>query len=221
MAQNLPIALAWLGLMVMVLAAGCAAPPVKPPTQPPGPDPAVIDALNDRADSAAAQEHWDHPYENSALDYYRRVLALASDNLHARRGIEALVERYLQRARSAADRQSHAAARSMLARARLVDSEHPGIVPTEHYLALLLDSKRQALSMDQAALAARDPGLASSLQRLGVQARDPDCRTFITVRNDQDYRWIYGRMATAKGQGRIRAQFEVGAPSRVTLLCSQ
>lgn len=221
MAQISPIALARLGFWVIVLAAGCTAPPAKPPAQPPGPDLQVTKALIDRADAAATQEHWDHPYDNSALDYYRRVLALAPDNVDARRGVETLVERYLQRARSAADRQSHGAARSMLARARLVDSEHPGIAPAESYLALLLDSKRQALPMDRAALAARDPGLAHSLKQLGAQARHPDCRTFITVRNDQDYRWIYGRMATAKGQGRIRAQFEVGAPSRVTLLCPQ
>ncbi|MGI9328893.1 MAG: hypothetical protein ACR2PZ_26995 [Pseudomonadales bacterium] len=221
MAQISPIALVRLGLLVAAVAAGCAAPPATSPAPPPGPDAEVMAALNHRADAAAAQEHWDHPYENSALDYYRRVLALAPDNLHALRGIETLAERYLQRARSAADRQSHGAARSMLARARLVDSEHPGIAPTESYLALLLDSERQALRMNQAALAARDPGLAQSLQQLGARARHPDCRTFITVRNDQDYRWIYGRMAAAKGQGRIRAQFEVGAPSRVTLLCRQ
>ena len=100
-----------------------------------------------------------------------------------------------------------------------MDPQHPGVEPTRQYLQLLSDSKRQNLPINAAALRDRDPMLAQALVRLGHAARSGDCRTIITTGSDLDYRWIYQSMANAPGEIRIRAQFELGAPNRVTLLC--
>lgn len=217
--QRLSSAMILIGLAVIGAGtfSGCQSAPAEP--EQPTPDADLVAGLVAKGDQAAAIDHWDYPEANSALDYYQRALALDPQNLPARRGLERVMERYLQQARSAADLQNHARARSMLARARLVDPNHPGVAPTQAYLELLRDSTRHELVIDRTALAQRQQHLAGELRALGARARSADCRTLVTAGNDPDYRWIYQSMARAAGSVRIRAQFEVGAPSRVTVLC--
>lgn len=210
----------WLTGITIALLLGACQTPEPVPAEPEPPDPAAVNALVASGDAAADREHWDNPLADSALDYYQRALVLDPDHLPARRRIEAIVERYLTRARSAAERHSHAQARSMLARARLVDAEHPGIAPANAYLEMLASSERQELPISSGQLRDRDASLTQRLARYGGRARSPECRTLIRAGNDADGRWIYQQMAQAAGEGRIRAQFEIGRPAMVALLCN-
>lgn len=209
-------------LLLAIGLAGCAAP--APPTVPPTEPPEVIDearlaALVQRGDAAQRAGHFDHPYPDSALDFYRQALQLEPGWLEARRGVEAIAEQYLSAARRAAERGAHAGARSQLARARLVDAAHPGVGPTTAYLKLLRESQRSELEVKTQALRSRSSDLVARLTNFGSRSRNPACRTQIRAPDDASGRWIYQQLARAPGQERIRAQFELGSPSRVAVLC--
>lgn len=207
----------WRRLLVGALClAGCQAPPAPLPP----PDPQLIASLVSRGDAAAAQQHWDTPLANSALDYYQRALALDPEQLAARRGLETIVERHLTRARSASERHQHQRANDALTQARQIDPNHAGIAPAAAYLELLRTAKRQELHIDRKPLGNRSSTLGNQLQTLGARARAPQCRALIRAGSDADGRWIYQQLARAPGDRRIRAQFEIGIPAMVALLCN-
>lgn len=208
-------------LLAFALAAGCQA---NLPELPEGDDAQaqrspVVDRLVASGNAALAAGHIDHPAQNSALDFFQRARSLAPTSLEAQRGLETIVERYLARARRAAERYAHANARSQLARARLVDAQHPGIAPTTAYLELLRESERFELPVPGAALSARAADLRESLTRFGARGRDSRCRTQIRAPRDVDGRWLYQQLSAAPGDARIRAQFEIGTPALVAVLC--
>lgn len=206
----------WLFLIATIgFLAACQSPA---PTPEP-PDPALIEALLNRGDAAAAAGHWDEPAANSARDYYQRALLLDPDSLPIRRRIETIVERYLTRARTAAEQHSHRQAANWLQQARQVDDGHPGIAPASAYLEQLASAQRQELDIAPAPLRERSARLAEQLRNYGTRGREPDCRTQIRAGSDADGRWIYQQLARSPGSTRIRAQFEVGTPARVAVLC--
>jgi hypothetical protein len=211
-----------LALLALLLAVGCQA---NLPRLPEGeaaenvePSP-VVERLVASGQAALAAGRIDHPVQNSALDFFKRAQSLDPESLEARRGLEAIVERYLTQARRAAERAAHANARSQLARARLVDAQHPGISPTTAYLALLRDSERFELPVSSPALAARTVDLRASLARFGRRGRDSRCRTQIRAPRDVDGRWLYQQLSAAPGDVRTRAQFEIGSPALIAVLC--
>lgn len=159
------------------------------------------------------------PARGSALSAYDAVLAMDPDNLEARRGLELMVERYLQLASEATENKQYARARSMLDRARVVDRQHPGITPVETRLRLLTEADRHRLRIDRRQLRDRSPALGHALADMGKRARDPNCRAEIRVPSDASGRWVYEQMNTAPGDRRIRAQIHIGAPAQVELLC--
>lgn len=211
-----------LALLALLLAVGCQA---NLPRLPDGDDAVsverspVVDQLVASGHAALATGHIDHPAQNSALDFFKRAQSLDPESLEAQRGLETIVERYLAQARRAAERYAHANARSQLARARLVDAQHPGISPTTAYLALLRESERFELPVSGPALAARNADLRASLARFGRRGRDSRCRTQIRAPRDVDGRWLYQQLSAAPGNVRIRAQFEIGSPALVAVLC--
>ncbi|MFK7915086.1 MAG: hypothetical protein AB8B93_14315 [Pseudomonadales bacterium] len=205
--------------LLLIVGASSLAACQSPAPVPAAPDPALIKSLISRGDAAAANGHWDEPAANSARDYYQRARLLDPDSLPIRRRIETIVERYLTRARSAAEQHSHRQAAAWLQQARQVDAEHAGVAPTTAYLEMLASAQRQELDIDRAPLGERTATLANRLKDYGSRARAPDCRTLIRAGNDADGRWIYQQLAQSPGSQRIRAQFEIGTPARVAVLC--
>ncbi|MEM1229431.1 MAG: hypothetical protein AAGI15_02760 [Pseudomonadota bacterium] len=208
------------GLVLLVLLSACQ------PTLPPLPDGAptaeqtlAVEELVARGDAALASGHLDEPRANSAIDLYRRALAIDPNAMAARRGIEAVAERYLAQARRAAEYGAHDRAARQLATARRTDPKHPGLDPTGAYLSLLRESHRYELDMGRSELAARASSLGARLAAFGTRGREPACRTQIRAPRDADGRWIYQQLSRAPGSQRIRSQFELGAPPRVTVLC--
>ena len=190
---------------------------------PPAPDPATgretLGVLHDRALAALARDHLMHPEADSAYVLFNRMTAVDPGNEDARRGMERIVERYLALAEDAAAERRFAGARSMLARARLVDRDHPGIDAVAHQVNLLQNAERAAIRLDATRLGARDAGLARELRLFGASARSSRCLSTIFTARDADARWIYEQLSNAEGSGRIRADFQFGSPARVETLC--
>ncbi len=175
--------------------------------------------LLSRAEQAIADDHLTYPAKGSALDLYDRVRILDPDNDQALRGLERIVERYLELALEAADRQRFSSARAMLDRARLVDPRHPGITPAAYRLQMLEKAERRVVSLDSQRLRDHDPALAETLRRTGRVSRGNGCRAQITAPSDSAGRWIYQQMSAAPGEARITAELEIGSPPRVEVLC--
>jgi len=173
----------------------------------------------DRANAALAADQLTYPEAGSAVSLYNEVLSYQPDNAEAQRGLERVVERYVQLALEAAERGHLARARSMLARARIVDAEHPAIEPTATQIQLLSDATRSRMSLNKADLSDRSPALGASLTEFGANAKDRDCRATIRARNDAEGRWIYQQMNQAEGEGRIRAAFQIATPPSVEVMC--
>ncbi|MFW6094534.1 MAG: hypothetical protein ACODAC_11225 [Pseudomonadota bacterium] len=171
------------------------------------------------AGRALAEDHLSYPARGSAVSLYDRVRAIDPDNAEAARGLEQVVERYLELALRAAERRRFENARTMLDRARQVDPAHPGIRPTAAQVDLLKSARRRVFELNPGALDQRSTGIVETLDRAGAASREKDCRARIVARSDPEGRWIYRRMSDAPGDRRIRAQLDVGSPPRVEVIC--
>ena len=205
---------------------GCQARPESSTPEPTiaasDPDPVdaeEIFALLDAAEAAMQREQITYPAQGSALGHYDTVLALDPHNPYAERGLERIVEYYLEKAELAAQRNHPARARSMLERARMVDADHPAVHRTEIQINLLANAERKRLTLDKAQLARRSADLGQPLKTFGTQARVSNCRAIIRVQNDAEGRWVYQQMNSAPGEDRIRAQIQIGSPPLVELVC--
>lgn len=217
--------------LVALLLGACTAPtpsqpkpiPVEPPPPPDivRPDPGETEAfldLIDTAERALADDRLLTPEDDSAYLYYQRASAMAPDHPAPRRGFERIVERYLQLAQLAMERQQWSQARFMLARAEYVDRSHTGIASVREQLALLANAERLILRLDRTALRERTSAIASELREFGRHARSDNARVSIRVPSDADGRWIYQQLSRSPGDKRIRGRIEIGLPPQVTVL---
>jgi hypothetical protein len=146
-------------------------------------------------------------------------MTLDPDNETARRGLERIVERYLELAIAASEAGRFDEATLMLDRARLVDAAHPGIDPVAARVHLLSSAERRVIALNGQQLRDRDPAVEETLRQAGVASQARGCRAHITARNDSEGRWIYQRMSEAGERSRIQAQLDIGATPRVEVLC--
>lgn len=180
---------------------------------------ALVRQLLRYADYAMAADQLVSPYPGSALANYDQILQLQPDNAEARRGLERIVERFLELAQTAARRQQFAAAQGMIDRAQLVDANHPGIAPAQAQIQLLASAERRVVRLDGGLLRDRHPTVRTTLQQAGKASRAADCLVEITARNDAEGRWIYQQLSGPEGSERVRAQLALGSPPRVELVC--
>lgn len=219
------------GATALLLLAACTAPPpsqpepqVLEPVPPPdieAPDPGESEeflALLDAADRALADDRLLTPEEDSAYGYYRQALLIAPNHRLATVGMERIVERYIQLAHLAMERQQWSRARSMLDRAEYVDLDHSGLVSIRGQLELLANAERLVLRLDRAGLRERTTAVASELAEFGRHARSRDARVSIRAGSDADGRWIYQQLRRSPGERPIRGQIEIGLPPQVTVL---
>ena len=220
---RLPVALACTWILLL---SGCQTeqPPPEPvpePEPPPVIAPAApdVEPILEQARAAFEAHRLTAPVENSALALYQEVLRLDPGNDAARWGLEKIVERYVRFALEAIERRQFPRARSMLARARLVDETHPAIEPTEQQILLVENAERDRIRLDPGALGDRTVALAALLRNLGTRVKASGCRVSINARSDAEGRWIYQQLNSAAGAARIRARLVVASPPSVELIC--
>lgn len=200
--------------------AAAPAQPSRPPRRAPTEEEAAeVERLLARAERAIADDHLTYPARGSALALYDRASLLDPDNEAVRRGLERIVERYLELATEASEQGRFASAEAMLDRARLVDPTHPGIDPTQAQARMLAEAERRVIRLDGDELRDQAPAVAGTLRQAGMASRADGCRARITARTDAEGRWIYQQMSDAPGDARIRADLALGSPPRVEVLC--
>ena len=214
------------GLVVLLLAGCPSAPPQPEPAAPPPVPTAVapapppnFDQLLERARIAFNAHRLTTPLENSAYALYQEALRLDPNNDDARRGLEKIVERYVEFVLDAVDRSQFARARTLLDRARFVDADHPAITPTEEQLQLVENATHEREKVDRSLLKQRSARLALKLQNLGIRAVDANCRVHINAGSDADGRWIYRQINKGSPNSRIRARLQIASPPTVELVC--
>lgn len=218
-------------MLAALLLGGCTTPEAGRPPPPAEPASAApvrkpvsdfdhegIAVLLHMAEAALAEDRLMTPEGDSAYGWYSEVLEVAPDHPRARRGLERIVERYIELARRALDRQRWATARTMLDRAALVDRAHPGVEPLRQQVRLLSGAERLTLKLTHEEVASRDAVARRKLEQFGVNARLPRSRVSIRAGSDADGRWIYQQLNLAPGQRRIRGGIELGLPPVVTIV---
>lgn len=221
---------ALIAIFVALLLGACTAPapsqpepPVEPPPPPDiaAPDPGETEEfldLLDTAERALADDRLLTPEDDSAYLYYQQAAAMAPNHPATTRGFERIVERYLQLAQLAMEREQWSRARLMLARAEHVDRGHAGIGSVREQLEALANAERLVLRLDRSALRERTSAIASELVEFGRHARSDNARVSIRVPSDADGRWIYQQLSRAPGEKLIRGRIEIGLPPQVTVL---
>ena len=182
-------------------------------------DLAVLHNLLDTAEAAIDAGQLTYPADGSALAIYQQILAIEPGQQDAERGLEHLVELYIDLAMTALQRGRSATARSMLSRARLIRPNHPSIEPTAAQIRLLDKADRKTLQLTQADLQGRTKQMQDNLAALAILPAGQACRYTIWAKNDAQGRWIYQRLAAASASGRIRAQINLRLPAGVERLC--
>jgi hypothetical protein len=192
------------------------------PTSPPPArkiDNAVLFPLLDAADKAIEADHLTYPLAGSAFAIYKEILAIDANQEDARRGLERIVEEYVALSTNALDRRQFASARSMLARARLINPSHPSIEPSAAQIRLIEEADRTTIQLKQADLSKETEELESTLRTLGRETDGKSCRFVITASNDGQGRWIYQRLSQDVESTRLRAQIKIRTPASVERLC--
>ena len=182
-------------------------------------DPVVLHNLLDTAEAAIDAGQLTYPADGSALTIYQQILAIEPGQQDAERGLEHLVELYIDLAMTALQRGRHATARSMLSRARLIRPNHPSIEPTAAQIRLLDKADRKILKLTQTDLQERTAQVQDNLAALAIPSEGQTCRYTISAKNDAQGRWIYQRLAEASASGRLRAQINLRLPAGVERLC--
>tara|TARA_X000000950_G_scaffold261498_2_gene331834 strand:+ start:1041 stop:1709 length:669 start_codon:yes stop_codon:yes gene_type:complete len=160
-----------------------------------------------------------YPEASSALFYYQQILELNPTFEPAQRGIEQIVEHFVSNAISALERRQFARSRSMLARAQLIDPQHPAIQPTAAQVALLSNANIKRIKFSGADLRSQGFRVAAQITDL-VDSGSGNCRYIIAAPNDAQGRWVYDQIKNAQGDTRPIAQITIARPSHIEQICT-
>jgi hypothetical protein len=172
--------------------------------------------LEDLADTAITLNQLTYPTSGSAVFFYRQMLSLDPGNQNAIRGLERVIEAYIALAISAADDNLFAKARSMLARAKLIDSKHPSLAPTLKQIQLLEAAKRRKIQFTKEEIFSVG-GTAKINSFLANE--HPNCRYSIAVSNDAQGRWIYKTLKKNSLSSRPKAKIIIASPTSLEQIC--
>ena len=175
-----------------------------------------IENLLENAQQALRQDHLLYPKETSAYAYLALALELNPDDENAKRGLEQVVERYIELAIQAIGRRQLNRAKSMLDRAKLVDKNHPSILPTENQLKLVVNSDLSTLKLNGPKI---DDAARNSISKFGSLAKRRDCRFIIYAANDQQGRSIYQLLKNDQAELKIKAQIKLRLPMQIERQC--
>lgn len=223
-----PLAVVALALLLAACETGPRPVPAsEPPAAVPEPKPTReehIQTLLYRADMALSRGRLLLPAYDNAYDRYAAVLLMDVDNREARAGLQAIVLRYLDMARDAAQRSRFAEAETYLRRAGQV-------LPDNANVQALVETERQQMAarpealatsgsfpLDVVALRAESEAALEALAGIARQAREEDRMVLIVAETDAQGRWIYQQMREQVPGYLLRGDIRVGAPVRIEFI---
>ena len=175
-----------------------------------------IENLLENAQQALSQDLLLYPKETSAYAYLSLALELNPNDENAKRGFEQVVERYIELAIQAIDRRQLNLAKSMLDRAKLVDKNHPSILPTENQLELVNDSDLTTLKLGGPTI---DAATRNRISEFGSLAKYQNCRFIIYAASDEKGRSIYQFLKNDQEELKIKAQIKLRLPAQIERQC--
>lgn len=217
--------------------AACAGPQVEPAkpenVQVPAPEPELTPAqrraqhISDllySADRALARDRLISPGYDNAYDRYRSVLLLDSENRAATLGLQSIVLRYLDMARSAAQRSRFDEAETYLNRAASVLPEDAAVqeLVAQQREAIEKPASRpvsgESVALDSQALSQRSESMKAELADLARRAKVNENMVLIVASTDAQGRWIYQTMREAVAGYLLRGDIQIGHPARIEFL---
>ena len=231
-------------LCLLNLLGGCQVPFMKPPSviKAPAPTVVVIAPVPETKEQLAlrlillnaeytlAHDQLLTPANDNALMYYRKALALDSNNARAKGGLLGIVMRYVDLARQAAARGNYSQANAMLSNARLVD-------PDNLLIKEVADGLREQIKeappvqaykgganeylLDAALVGTDNPQIKARLKEITQKLKATDSLAIIIARTDNEGRWIYQQMRAAQPGYLVRGDIRLGAPVRVQFVPRQ
>ncbi len=222
------------GITVLWLV-GCAQPVVEPPPgstpQPAEPKISPEQAKANkiawrlsRGDRALARDRLLSPNYDNAYDHYQGALILEPGNREAQLGLQAIVLRYLDMARSAAQRSRFRDAEIYLDRAASVLPDNEAVQDMVARQRESMDKpverpeSSESIRLDSGALAAQSPESKAQLATLAKRARSEDTMVLIVAATDAQGRWIYQTMREAVSGYLLRGDIKIGSPARIEFL---
>lgn len=187
----------------------------------------VLEQWLERADKALTDDRLLTPADDNAYERYQAVLYLDPDNDRARTGLQAIVLRYLDLARSAARRGALPQAREMLARAEVVDPGNPLVEEMEAELEQArarwrergpLAQSGDSFLLDPRRLSEKAPELVQELHQLAARLPETEDFVLIVARTDAEARWIYRQLREAVPDYRVRGNVQLGSPPSIRFL---
>lgn len=225
----------WRGLGVLLLVVGLAgcetAPeqttPVSEPAAPQKPKPTREDHIQTllyRADTALAKGRLLLPAYDNAYDRYAAVLLMDKDNREAQAGLQAIVLRYLDMARDAAQRSRVAEAEAYLTRAGQILPDNLAVQTLVAAEREKMKGKPEAVTtgesirLDIGALRAESEDALQELAEIARRAREEDKMVLIVAGTDAQGRWIYQQLREQVPGYLLRGDIRVGSPTRVEFI---
>src|SRR5690554_2336962 len=183
-----------------------------------------VQTLLYRADVALSRRRLMLPMYDNAYDRYAAVLLMEADNREALTGLQTIVLRYLDMARSAAQRSRFAEAESYLQRAAQIMPEHSqvqALIKTEREQMGARPevlSTRGHFALNVPALRAESAEALTALTAIAQQAREEDAMVLIVAETDAQGRWIYQQMREQVPGYLLRGDIRVGSPVRIEFI---
>ncbi len=185
----------------------------------------AVKRLLSRAERALARDRLLQPIHDNAYDHYASVLLVDPGNQEAELGMQAIVLRYLDLARSAAQASRYKEAKQYLDRALSISPDNVHVKSlvqslrkeTAPILAATVISDN-AIMLDEGLLSKRSILMVEQLGLLAVKVKREQNTVVIFARNDNEGRWIYQQMREAVTGYLLRGDIQKGSPVRVELL---
>ncbi len=221
------------GLALAVLLTACETGPVTepsaasetaPPAQPKPTREEHIQTLLYRADVALSRGRLLLPVYDNAYDRYAAVLLMDADNREAQAGLQAIVLRYLDMARDAAQRSRFAEAETYLQRAAQIMPDNANVQTLVETEREQMAARPEALSttgrfpLDVPALRDESESALETLAGIARQAREDDRMVLIVAESDAQGRWIYQQMREQVPGYLLRGDIRVGSPARIEFI---
>jgi hypothetical protein len=188
---------------------------------------ALIAELLTAGDRALSADRLLLPLEDNAYDRFRAVLLLEPDNPVARSGLQAIVLRYLDMARTAAARSEYRQALSHISMADQIEPGSPLVEELEDSIReqqarqrahrAVVESDAEHL-LDPELLRQRADEIVELLGEIARKVRASEESILIVARNDAEGRWIYQQMREAVPDYLVRGDITIGPRPRIQRL---